>query len=66
MMASNPCSEAYPGSAAFEAVETKLVADFLEEIKEIRDVRAFVDIHSYGQLCESNYADTASEEECRD
>lgn len=62
MMASNPCSEAYPGSAAFEAVETKLVADFLEEIKEIRDVRAFVDIHSYGQLCESNYADTESEQ----
>ena len=53
MLASNPCSEAYPGSAAFEAVETKLVADFLEELKEIRDVRAFVDIHSYGQLCES-------------
>lgn len=53
VMAPNPCSESYPGSEAFEAVETRLVADFLEELKEIRDVRAFVDIHSYGQLCES-------------
>jgi extracellular matrix protein 14 len=51
MVTSNPCSEAYPGSAAFEAVETKLIADFIKELQETRDVRAFIDVHSYGQLC---------------
>jgi len=51
MVTSNPCSEAYPGSAAFEAVETKLIADFIAGLQETRDVRAFIDVHSYGQLC---------------
>lgn len=51
MVTSNPCSEAYPGSTAFEAVETKLIADFITNLQETRDVRAFIDVHSYGQLC---------------
>lgn len=46
---SNPCSESYPGAHAFEAVETQVVADYLKNSPN--NVRAFVDVHSYGQLC---------------
>jgi extracellular matrix protein 14 len=46
---SNPCSESYPGAEAFEAVETKAVADYLTGSPN--NVRAFIDVHSYGQLC---------------
>ncbi|KAJ9107361.1 hypothetical protein QFC21_000811 [Naganishia friedmannii] len=52
---SNPCSDSYPGSRAFEAVETQLVADYLKATPN--NVRAFVDVHSYGQL----YAETLME-----
>jgi extracellular matrix protein 14 len=48
---SNPCSESYPGAHAFEAVETQVVAEYLKNTPN--DVRAFVDVHSYGQLCTS-------------
>lgn len=48
-LTSNPCSESYPGAEAFEAVETKAVADYLTGTPN--DVRAFIDVHSYGQLC---------------
>jgi extracellular matrix protein 14 len=48
----NPCSSSYPGAQAFEAVETKAIADYLATTKD--QVRAFVDVHSYGQLCESS------------
>lgn len=48
-LTSNPCSESYPGAEAFEAVETKAVADYLTRTPN--DVRAFIDVHSYGQLC---------------
>lgn len=57
------CSDAYQGSEAFEAYETRAVADYLangtewkrhkHEQEKVRKVRAFVDLHSYGQLCES-------------
>lgn len=56
------CSDAYQGAYAFEAYETRAVADYLangtewkhgkHEVEKVRKVRAFVDLHSYGQLCE--------------
>ena len=61
---SNPCSDAYPGKKAFEAYETKAMSHYLRKGIDWaeekgnkkgpeRKVRAFVDLHSYGQLCES-------------
>lgn len=58
---SSACSDAFPGTEAFEAYETRAVANYLingtewhgEKERTIpRKVRAFVDLHSYGQLCE--------------
>ncbi|KAI9633081.1 uncharacterized protein MKK02DRAFT_19739 [Dioszegia hungarica] len=57
----NPCSDAYPGADAFEAYETKAMARYLKKGVEWaeekgekkgpeRKVRAFIDLHSYGQL----------------
>lgn len=60
------CSDSYPGKTAFEAFETRAMANYLangttwcpdcsdidEGKREGRRVRAFVDLHSYGQLCE--------------
>lgn len=61
----SPCSDAYPGQEAFEAYETKAMAKYLDDglpwstpvdsankgKEKVRKVRAFVDLHSYGQLC---------------
>lgn len=47
-----PCQEGYRGKAAFEAYETKAVGEWLAKGAERGTrVRAFVDLHSYGQLC---------------
>ncbi|WVQ96001.1 hypothetical protein IAU59_003101 [Kwoniella sp. CBS 9459] len=48
---SSPCSETFPGREAFEANETKAISEYLlaAESRGSR-VRAFVDLHSYGQL----------------
>ncbi|WVR08121.1 hypothetical protein IAU60_005167 [Kwoniella sp. DSM 27419] len=45
------CSETYPGHEAFEANETRAVSDYLlaAESRGSR-IRAFIDLHSYGQL----------------
>ncbi|ORX37846.1 hypothetical protein BD324DRAFT_623520 [Kockovaella imperatae] len=66
----NPCAETYAGKAAFEAFETRAMADYLlsangpaplyeregddEQFNLLKPkskrIRAFVDLHSYGQL----------------
>lgn len=49
-----PCNEGYRGKAAFEAYETKAVGEWLAKGAERGTrVRAFIDLHSYGQLCKS-------------
>ncbi|OWZ61487.1 hypothetical protein AYX14_06322 [Cryptococcus neoformans] len=46
-----PCNEGYRGKAAFEAYETKAVGEWLAKGAERGTrVRAFIDLHSYGQL----------------
>ncbi|KAJ3226299.1 Proteasome subunit beta type-1 [Clydaea vesicula] len=42
----DPCSETYAGSEPGSAPETRVVQDFLNEIKPI----SFIDFHSYSQL----------------
>ena len=68
----NPCAETYSGKAAFEAYETRAMADYLlasngrsplydrhdsivpsGTAPRRKSTRAFIDLHSYGQLCES-------------
>lgn len=55
----------FRGNEAFEAFETRAMAEYLrngtqddlvEAGEEKRRVKAFVDLHSYGQLCESREA----------
>jgi extracellular matrix protein 14 len=51
------CSDSYKGSYAFEALETRAVANYLangttpEGQPRAHRVKAFIDLHSYGQLC---------------
>jgi extracellular matrix protein 14 len=52
----SPCSDAYSGKTAFESYETKAMGEWLTNATSPRPgkerrVRAFVDLHSYGQLC---------------
>ncbi|WWC73767.1 uncharacterized protein I206_107739 [Kwoniella pini CBS 10737] len=48
---STACSEGYGGKEAFEAYETKAISEYLSSAAERGNrVRAFVDLHSYGQL----------------
>jgi len=52
------CSDSYKGSRAFEAHETRAMSDYLvngtatEGESRAKTVKAFIDLHSYGQLCE--------------
>ncbi|CBQ72304.1 related to ECM14-involved in cell wall biogenesis and architecture [Sporisorium reilianum SRZ2] len=46
--ATSACSEMYPGDAAFSAAEARAVAAYVQD--DAHNVRAFVDLHSYGQL----------------
>jgi len=55
---SSVCSDTYPGREAFDAPETRAMGWYLANgtMPEVegeggRKVRAFVDLHSYGQLC---------------
>lgn len=53
----SPCSDAYSGDHAIQAYEVSAMADFLALTNssrpgKTRRVKAFVDLHSYGQLCE--------------
>lgn len=43
----DPCSDTYCGPSAFSEVEVKGVADFLSNIKNLK---GFIDFHSYSQL----------------
>lgn len=43
---SNPCNEAFYGPSAFSEPETKAASDHL---KSTSNVRAYVDVHAYGQ-----------------
>jgi extracellular matrix protein 14 len=55
---SSACSDTYSGREAFDAPETKAMSYYLtngtkpELSSGERTIRAFVDLHSYGQLCE--------------
>ncbi|XP_036720203.1 carboxypeptidase A1 [Balaenoptera musculus] len=44
---SNPCSETYRGKFANSEVEVKSIVDF---VKDHRNIKAFISIHSYSQL----------------
>uniref|UniRef100_A0A915PWD5 Peptidase M14 carboxypeptidase A domain-containing protein n=1 Tax=Setaria digitata TaxID=48799 RepID=A0A915PWD5_9BILA len=44
----SPCSNIYPGSAAFSEVETAGIRDFIAN--QIPDLKVYVSLHSYGQL----------------
>ena len=53
----NPCSENFPGEEAFQAPETSAMATYISNgsadgLSGGAKVRSFVDLHSYGQLCE--------------
>ncbi|RSH93418.1 putative metallocarboxypeptidase ecm14 [Saitozyma podzolica] len=60
-----PCSDSYPGDHAFEAVETRAMADYLANgstgTTTERKVRAFIDLHSYGQLFMFPYAHSCAD-----
>ncbi|KJE00765.1 carboxypeptidase A4 [Cryptococcus gattii NT-10] len=57
-----PCKEGYRGKAAFEAYETKAVGEWLAKGAERGTrVRAFIDLHSYGQLFMFPFAHSCSE-----
>lgn len=43
----NPCSQTYPGLAAFSEPETKALADF---IKSFDSIKVYLSFHSYGQM----------------
>lgn len=50
------CTDSYSGQYAFEAHETRAISDYLvngtnEGEERDREVKAFIDLHSYGQLC---------------
>lgn len=45
---SSACSEMYPGSSAFSASETRAIAQYLQA--EENNIKAYFDLHSYGQL----------------
>ncbi|KAG2176546.1 hypothetical protein INT44_007209, partial [Umbelopsis vinacea] len=54
----NPCSEAYMGPAAFAAVETKLMADF---VASRQHAMMYIDFHSYSQLWMSPFGSDCNE-----
>lgn len=54
----NPCSESYCGSAAFTEACVRLSAEY---VKENKNIVAFIDFHSYGQLWMRPYGYTGNE-----
>ena len=49
----NPCSDLYPGEKPFEADELRILSDWLRKTKKEKDLHAFLDVHSFGQMRES-------------
>ena len=43
-----PCSDIYPGERPFSEVETRNLAVYMFSIR--RRIKAYVDLHSYGQM----------------
>lgn len=48
----NPCSDSYPGSKPFEAIENQVIKQYLEKVKKSSRLDVFLDVHSFGQLSE--------------
>lgn len=46
-----PCSDSYPGSKAFQALELQALSKFLMD--KDNHVKSFLDLHAYGQMRES-------------
>ena len=44
----DPCSTWYPGHRAFEAPEVNNIANYIQTLP---NVKAFIDLRSYGQMC---------------
>lgn len=59
----NPCSENYPGEGPFNATETKLFADWANNLTKDNTTRivGFLDMHSYSQQILYPYAYTCNE-----
>ncbi|EPQ29442.1 uncharacterized protein PFL1_03197 [Pseudozyma flocculosa PF-1] len=55
----NPCSEAYAGDKAFDAIETRAMAQYIDD--PANGVEGFIDLHSYGQLLTYPYSFSCSE-----
>ncbi|KAG0318468.1 carbamoyl-phosphate synthase (glutamine-hydrolyzing) cpa2 [Linnemannia gamsii] len=55
---SNPCNEGYHGPEAFAALESKMMADFIVERK---NVVAYIDFHAYSQLWMSPFGGDCSQ-----
>ena len=46
----DPCSTWYPGHRAFEAPEVNNIANYVQTLPNLK---AFIDLRSYGQMCTS-------------
>ena len=46
--AGDPCSQWYPGNRPFQAPEVNHIASYIETLPNLK---AFVDLRSYGQMC---------------
>ncbi|BFZ53382.1 Putative metallocarboxypeptidase ecm14 [Savitreella phatthalungensis] len=55
---SNPCSENYQGAESFDAIETKLLSDWINSIHAADDraLTGYLDLHSYAQTILYPYA----------
>lgn len=60
----SPCSEAYPGSIAFEAVESKALASWARNQSTVSHMRlvGFLDLHSYSQRILYPYSYTCEQD----
>ncbi|KAK0539609.1 hypothetical protein OC842_000881 [Tilletia horrida] len=55
---SRACSEAFPGTRAFEAYESDAIARFIAE--PANNIRSVIDLHSYGQMLTYPFAFSCS------
>lgn len=45
----NPCSETYKGQAAGDSPENRALSAQVNQLRDSRGIRLYLDIHSYGQ-----------------